>query len=332
MSIVYRKEEPYFSKWHFPHTPLINKDMPTFMARQLAFKPEHLKEADVAILGTPYPFGPGWAEWLEAIKRVRIESLRYPSYVQEADIDIFDYLNVVDYGDVKMHPEINENFTSETMLESLWNTQEKVGDIIDAGAVPITLGGSSCCTAYGVVKPLSDRTKGKIGVISLDAHGDNDDLDDLTGDPRVPGSGSWQSRMHELPNIDTTKQVEIGQRGQSRHQVEKYKKEGIHHYSMWKVKQMGIEKLCKELKYAYEETECVYLHFDVDILGGEKSSWLCRPMGMSDYEALRLMFEIGKMGVAGISFVAIPPESFSVHRLVVYAIRMLLAGKALSKQ
>jgi agmatinase len=137
--------------------------------------------------------------------------------------------------------------------------------------------------------------------------------------------------MQEFPNIDTTKQVEIGHRGQPRSRVDKVLKKGIHYFPMWEVNQMGIERVCDELSHAYEGTESVWLHFDVDVLGGDRFGGLTDPMGMTDYQALRLMFEIGKKGFDAVSFLAIPPSSPHVHRFITYAIKILLAGRTLKK-
>jgi agmatinase len=48
---------------------------------------------------------------------------------------------------------------------------------------------------------------------------------------------------------------------------------------------------------------------------------------MTDYEVIRLAFEIGKRGLAGLSFICIPPGSAVVYRTIVYVIMYLLAGR-----
>src|SRR6056297_2537182 len=78
--------------------PMIAADTPTFMGRPYAAKPEELKGADVAIIGSPYVVGWGKeyagvskSEWIEAPKRIRQQSIKYRSgYVQEFDIDLFE--------------------------------------------------------------------------------------------------------------------------------------------------------------------------------------------------------------------------------------------------
>jgi agmatinase len=51
---------------------------------------------------------------------------------------------------------------------------------------------------------------------------------------------------------------------------------------------------------------------------------------MSDYEVIRLAYEIGVRGLTGLSFICIPPGSAVVYRTIVYVIAYLLAGRATS--
>ena len=108
---------------------------------------------------------------------------------------------------------------------------------------------------------------------------------------------------------------------------------------MWKVRtELGISGLCEELRRAYDGTDDVYVHFDMDILGGAGPApgdilgELAEPMGMTDYEIIRLAHEIGKRGLTGMSFICIPPGSMVTYRLIVYVIAFLIAGLALSRR
>jgi agmatinase len=58
-----------------------------------------------------------------------------------------------------------------------------------------------------------------------------------------------------------------------------------------------------------------------DILGN-----LAEPIGMTDYEVLRIAHEIGKRGLTALSFICIPPGSAVIYRLIVYIIAYLMAG------
>ena len=178
-------------------------------------------------------------------------------------------------------------------------------------------------------------------MISTDTHWDSRPIDYLTGDERIAGSGNWKSKtFSSFANFSIPNLVEIGERGmlEEASVVRNYMQRGAHFYPMWKVRsELGIAGLCKELRHAYEGTDDVYVHFDMDILGGAGPApgdilgELAEPMGMSDYEIIRLAHEIGKRGLTGMSFICIPPGSMVTYRLIVYIIAFLIAGLALSR-
>jgi len=79
------------------------------------------------------------------------------------------------------------------------------------------------------------------------------------------------------------------------------------------------------------------VHFDIDVLGGagpapgDLLGELAEPIGMSDFEVIRIAHEIGLRGLAGLSFICIPPGSAVAYRVIVYVIAYLLAGLALAR-
>ena len=328
--------------------PMIEADMPTFMARPLAISPADLRGADAVIIGAPY--AAGWTtyagldkrEWLAGPKRVRQQSIRYASgYVQEFDLDVFEHCRVVDFGDAHIPPEVNERPTVDNILRAQAAVEEKVNHALDAGAIPIVIGQNSPCGSYAIAKPIAERTRGNVGCISLDTHWDSRLIDALTMDPRIAGSGSWKRKMYEFhSNITVPNLVEIGERGllESKEIVREFLKRGAHFYPMWTVRtELGIDGLCRELRHAYEGTEAVYVHFDMDVLGGAGPApgdilgELAEPIGMTDYEVIRIAHEIGRRGLAGLSFICIPPGSAVVYRVIVYVIMYLLAGRVLAR-
>lgn len=52
---------------------------------------------------------------------------------------------------------------------------------------------------------------------------------------------------------------------------------------------------------------------------------------MTDYEVIRIAYEIGRRGLAGLSFICIPPGSAVVYRAIVYVIMYLLAGRVMAR-
>lgn len=323
--------------------PMMNEDTPTFMRRDFAQSPQDLKGADVVIIGSSYVsstedmfWGNKTAEWAAAAQRVRQQSARYFSgYIADFDLDVFDHLNVVDYGDAAFDRAAFTEMTYETIIEAQKGVEEKVNDALDAGAIPIVIGQNSPCASYAIAKPIAERTIGNVGVVSLDTHWDIEPLDEWTLDPRVAGAASWKAKMYEFHrNMKIKNLVEIGERGMLEYKdtIRDFLKQGANFYPMWKVRQIGIEKLCEELTPAYNGTEAVYAHFDMDVLGGagpapgDLLGEMAEPIGMTDYEVIRLGYEIGRRGLNGLSFLCIPPGSLVVYRVIVYVIMYVLAG------
>jgi agmatinase len=329
--------------------PRLAEDMPTFLGVPQARSAADLKGADVVIIGAPFAagWGPQYAgvdksQWLAGPKRVRQQSIRYGTYVQDFDIDLSDVLKIVDYGDADIPPEASLVATVDNILAAQAAVEKKVGEAIDAGAIPIVIGQNSPCGSYAIAKAIAERASGQIGVISLDTHWDAAPLDRATMSPLIAGSGSWKHKLYEWhSNLSIPHLLEIGERGmlEDKTIVRRFLKEGAQFVPMWKIRsELGIEGLCKLLDRAYDGTSDVYVHFDMDVLGGSGPTSgdilgeLAEPIGMTDYEVIRVAHEIGLRGLTGMSFICIPPGSPVIYRTIVYVITYLLAGIAKQRQ
>ena len=98
-----------------------------------------LDEVDVAIVGVPFDtgvtyrvggrFGPN---------AVRAASVMIRPYNPNLDIKPFDYLSCVDYGDVAIVPGYIER--------SYAAIEQTIAPIVEAGVVPLLIGGDHACT------------------------------------------------------------------------------------------------------------------------------------------------------------------------------------------
>jgi agmatinase len=327
--------------------PYLAADTPTFMGCPHATSAGDLEGANVVIIGSPYVTswtdeyaGVAKVEWVEAPKRVRQQSVRYPSaYIEDFDLDVFDHLTMVDFGDAAIPPEAASSQTVDVILRSQAAVEEKVNAALDAGALPIVIGQNSPCASYAIAKCVSEHARGDVGVVSLDTHWDIEHIDTVTMDPRIAGASSWLHKTLELQrNIHPRNLVEVGPRGmlEDKTVLRALRAAGAHFYSSWDVRQLGIETVCEKLDAAYDGTIAVYAHFDMDVIGGAGPASgdilgeLAEPIGLSDYEVIRIAHEIGRRGCAGFSFICIPPGSPVVYRLIVYVIMYLLAGRVLA--
>ncbi len=329
--------------------PLVAPETPSFMSRPVARTPDDLKGADVVIIGAPYVAaedgkyaGVAMEEWIEAPKRVRQQSARYPGgYVQDFDLELFDHITMVDYGDADIPPDVMENQTPERILAAQEVVEAKCRDALRAGAVPVVIGQNSPCGSFAIAKACAEHTQGAVGCVSLDTHWDAQPVDYLTGDPRIAGAASWKHKMYEfLDNMHPRNLVEIGERGmlETSKVVRRYLDDGARFISSWELRtSLGIEGCVRDLGRAWDGTRGVYAHFDMDVMGGAGPApgdilgELVEPIAMTDYEVIRIAHEIGRRGVTGFSFICIPPGSAAVYRVIVYVIVYLAAGLALRK-
>ena len=314
--------------------PILREGVPSFLGMPVARTRADLSGADAAIIGVPYdrpatvgrPAGQ-WAGFREAPTNVRKGSLRYRGYLPEYDLDVFEHLKLVDYGDAEI--------IDGDLPRSIDNVARKVQDVLEAGARPITIGGFSPCASYAAVKGVAATTPGRVGVVSLDAHGDC--LDVEPGGGREPGSATWQARMWDhFENIDPTRHVEIGMRGPRnvREMVETYRKKGAHWYPAARVRVLGIDAICREaVPHAFDGTARTWLHLDMDVLDiGAVPDWGDEPLGLSVWEVVKTVHESGRSGLDALSFVYVAPRSEAVSAIVSYIVVYYLAGLVLGNK
>lgn len=311
--------------------PMLDEQTPSFMGLPVARTREDLKGTDIAIIGVPYDTPPSagrdpdsWKDFRLSPRAVRINSMRYGGYLPEYDLDVLEHLRVVDYGDAEIVADVDQ---------SMRNVAEKVIHVLEAGARPITLGGFSPCSSYAVASGFSQRTAGRIGTLSLDAHGDCSDMS-LAG-ARGPNGSTWEARMWDhFPNIDPTRHSEIGMRGprNRREMVEKYKRVGARLFTAAEVSRRGIEVVCTEaLDKSFDGTERTWFHFDMDVLDlGATPEWGDEPLGLSARECVHVVEQAGRRGLDGLSFVFVAPKA-GPAAIVIYSCVYYMAGLVLGK-
>ena len=158
-----------------------------------------LEEVDVAIVGVPFDtgvtyrvggrFGPN---------AVRAASVMLRPYNANLDVKPFEILSCVDYGDIAIIPG-----NTERSYEAI---QEVVTPIVDAGVVPLLVGGDHACTLPHL---RATRSRGPVAVIDFDSH--TDAWDSYFGEKF--NHGTWMRRAIEEGLVDTAHSIEVGLRG-----------------------------------------------------------------------------------------------------------------------
>jgi agmatinase len=158
-----------------------------------------LDEVDVAVVGVPFDtgvtyrvggrFGPN---------AVRAASVMLRPYNANLDVKPFEHLSVVDYGDIAIVP----GYTERSYLA----IEREVAPIVEAGVVPLLIGGDHACTLPHL---RATRSRGPVAVIDFDSH--TDAWDSYFGEKY--NHGTWMRRAIEEGLVDVGGSIEVGLRG-----------------------------------------------------------------------------------------------------------------------
>jgi agmatinase len=161
--------------------------------------PAELAGVDAAIVGAPtddlVSDRPGARLGPRAIRGASCP----PGPHLEAGVDAFEALRIVDFGDAPVVP-ADPRRTHEAI-------ERTVGQVLDAGAIPIVLGGD-----HGIAEPdvrACAQRHGPVGLVHFDTHAD-------TG-AQVFGAelshGTPMYRLVEAGHVDARRYVQLGLRG-----------------------------------------------------------------------------------------------------------------------
>lgn len=283
---------------------ILHSDVPTFMELPLALKPAQLAGADMAILGFGYEGITAKTPWLSApptVSRPKPASVywrmgadyapdeirKYSLYYSvghnrgwfpeiDRELRIQDQLKLVDYGNVSVVPEDNE--------ETIRRAQEKVTDIVSAGAIPIVIGGDHT-TPIPILRAITEKREKPIGIISFDAHLD------LSYSQECWASNEW-SKAFETGKVQPQNLVLIGIRSNRNTYFESKIAEqlNIRYFTIDEVKTVGMGEVVREaLKIVNSGTDGIYISLDIDVMepGLVPSQKAPEPWGLTTDELMQ---------------------------------------------
>ncbi len=250
---------------HRPIDPAEAEQRASFALRTFAQRPmvvdlEALRrwQPDVAIIGAPYDlavtnrpgarFGPSG---------VRNQSYFSGTYHLSWGIDVFEWLEVVDGGDVSIPHGQPERAHA--------NIRQRVKDIAGLGIIPIIVGGDHSI-AWPNGTALADvHGYGRIGMVHFDAHADTAD----TIEGNLASHGTPMRRLIESGAVPGRNFVQIGLRS---HWPEAdtwdwMREQGLGWFLMDDVVERGLPAIVEEaIAIATDGCDLVYLSIDIDSL------------------------------------------------------------------
>ena len=287
--------------------------------------PEDLVGVDVAIVGAPMDDLVSGRPGARFAPRAIRAAGRPSGPHLDTGVDAFAALDIVDFGDAPVLPGDVE--TSRRAIE------ETVAQVVDAGTVPIVLGGDHSVTEPNV-RALAGRTH-SVGLIHFDAHADTF--------PEVLGSalshGTPMYRLVEAGHVDPLRYVQIGLRGYSpSHDVRAWQTaRGIRSVSMQDLRIRGIRDAI-EFAVRIVDDGPAFLTVDVDVLDPAfaPGTGTPEPGGMTAAELLWAVRTVAEsVNLVGADVVEVIPTavgSADVTALVADRIvREMLTGIALSR-
>jgi len=285
-----------------------------------------LDGVDVAIVGAPtddlVSDRPGTRFGPRAIRAAGCP----PGPHLEVGVDAFAELRIVDFGDAPVLPADAER--THAAIEAL------VGEVVDAGALPIVLGGDHSISEPDV-RAIASRV-GAVGVVHFDTHTDTGR--EVFSVERSHGTPMF--RLVEQGHVDPTRYVQIGLRGYwpGPDELDWQAERGVTSLFMHDVRAHGIEAIVDRALQVVGNGP-TFLTVDVDVLDPAfaPGTGTPEPGGMTAGDLLRACREIAaQANLVGADVVEVLPTaigSADVTALVAErVVREILTGLALSRR
>jgi guanidinopropionase len=340
---------PPFEPFVEMRSPRFYGSFPTLFGMPLAETKEDLRGADVAFLGVPWraPTTPssffvgGARANFEGTQLTpsyfRLNSLNYGGYLPELDLDVFEHLRLADRGDADVFQDVERTFSA---------VEAEVGAMVDAGCIPLVMGGNAGPTTYPVLKAIAQRADGPTAVLNLDAHGDNQPGGWEEDEPRAPRwAATWALRVLALPDVEPARYYHFGLRGPRNDPgtVNRFVELGVereHIYTYREIRrarQAGYDAWAEELaQRILDNAAKVWIALDPDVLNlGSTPDFGAEPLGPTVEEVIELVYRVGRAAgrgkFGGVSLMATPHEARSLHQTLMYVLLYALAGVLSSK-
>jgi agmatinase len=247
-----------------------------------------LEEVDVAIVGVPFDtgvtyrvggrFGPG---------AVRSASVMLRPYNANLDVSPYEVLSCVDYGDVAIVPGYIER--SYAAIEA------EVAPIVEAGVVPLLIGGDHACTLPHL---RATKSRGPVAVIDFDSH--TDAWDSYFGEKY--NHGTWMRRAIEEGLVDVARSIEVGLRGPlyaSGDWTGLRDELGLDYLTTEDVLSLGAAQVAERIRRRVGDRPA-FISFDIDVVDPAYApgTGTPEPGGPSSHDLLAIV-----RGLTGIDFV-----------------------------
>ncbi|HLX78072.1 MAG TPA: agmatinase [Acidimicrobiales bacterium] len=232
----------------------------TFAQRPLLTEPEELDSwrPDVAVVGAPWDdsttnrpgarFGP---------RALRALAYGPGTFHLDLGVEIFDELEVVDFGDARC---------AHGLVEASHGAiRDRVGLIAERGIFPVVLGGDHSITWPSATAVATARGWGRVGVVHFDAHADT--ADQIEGN--LASHGTPMRRLIESGAVSGRNFVQVGLRGYwpDAETFAWMRSQGMRYHFMQEIWERGLPVVMQDaVDEALADCDAIYLSVDIDVL------------------------------------------------------------------
>jgi agmatinase len=252
-------------------------------------------DLQVAMIGVPMDLGvtnrPGSRFGPRALRTIE----RIGPYNHVLDCAPVQELRVADIGDVP--------FRSRYRLElSHEDIERRIGQIVDAGVVPLSVGGDHSIT-HPILKAVGKNRP--VGMIHIDAHCDTGGAYDLT---KFHHGGPFRNAVLDGV-LDPSRVIQIGIRGSAEYLWEFSYESGMTIIHAEEVTGMGIPAVIEKAKKIVGDGP-TYLSFDIDSLDPAFAPGTGTPEvgGLTTREVLEIVRGLKGLNLVGGDVVEVAPQ------------------------
>ncbi|MEM3536486.1 MAG: agmatinase [Candidatus Bathyarchaeia archaeon] len=250
-------------------------------------------EADYVVFGVPF----------DVTSTYRTGARFAPNAIRQASLNIetYSFRTGLDVEDLKLH-DLGDLHTSTDTKKTLEKIALVIKEIVDAGKVPIAIGGEHTIT-LGVMEGLENKAP-KTAIVSFDAHLDL--RNEFMG--LKLSHTTFMRRINE--ECKPAKIFEVGTRAVCKEELAYAKKAGIEFFTTQQLRKEGCATAVKKLKEKLAEYENIYLSIDMDVLDPAYAPAVQNPEpeGLEMHTLLDILCSICDKRVVGFDLVEVAPD------------------------
>lgn len=283
------------------------------------------EDIDFAIVGIPFDTACNFKVGARlGPSSIREASALMKNYNMNLEVNIFDYLSGVDYGDVPVVP--------SAITTTYDNIVKELTPLLDNNVMPMVMGGDHSIT-LGELRAVAKKY-GPVALMHFDSHSDTSDI--VYG--QKYNHGTPFRRAMEDGLLDPGHCIQVGIRGTQYgpEDLQGARDLGIEIITANELHIMGVEK-AGEIMRKRLGGKPVFLTFDIDFCDPScaPGTGTIEPGGFTSYEALSLIRELKDENIVAMDLVEVLPTidpSGQTAFLASVIMNEVLAIKALQKK